>query len=177
MAGYRIKHAPAWTTAELLDLISIWGEESVQSQLPVTHRNWDTYGQIFRVLCEKGYDQDTLQCRVKIKELRQVYQKAWETNHRSGGVPKTCNFYKELNAILGGDPTSITDSPMDTSQAAERGGNPQVEILDEEVELEEDIVPPAGSPGWAGSQELFSTPEVLNAEQEDEMPGKLLWLV
>ncbi|EMP33163.1 hypothetical protein UY3_09725 [Chelonia mydas] len=164
MAGYRTKRAPAWTTAKPLDLISIWGEESVQSQLRVTHRNWGTYGHISRGLCKKGYDQDKQQYKVKIKELRQAYQKAREANHRSGGAPKTFRFYKELNAILGGDSTSIADSPVDTSEAAERGGNLEAEILDEEVELEEDVELPAGSPGGAGSQELFSTPEVLCGE-------------
>ncbi|XP_077678806.1 uncharacterized protein LOC144268090 [Eretmochelys imbricata] len=105
------------------------------------------------------------QCTAKIKEVRQAYYKAKE-NHRSGGAPKTCRFYKELNAILSGDPTSIADSPVDTSQAAERGGNLEAEILDEEVELEEDVVLPAGLPGSAGSQELFSTPQELIWEQE-----------
>ncbi|EMP37849.1 Protein CIP2A like protein [Chelonia mydas] len=169
MAGYRTIRAPTWATAELLDLISIWGEESVQSQLRVTCRNQDAYEQISQGLCKKGYDRDMQQCRAKIKELRQA-------NHCSGGAPKTCHFYKELNAILG-DPTSIADSPMDTSQAAERAGNLEAEILDEEVELEEDVEFPAGSPGGAGSQELFSTPEVLYGEKEaDEVPDKLLFV-
>ncbi|EMP28909.1 hypothetical protein UY3_13937 [Chelonia mydas] len=88
-------------------------------------------------------------------------------------------FYdSELNAILGSDPTSIASCPVDTSQAAERGGNPEAEILDEEVELEEDVELPVGLPREAGSQELLSTPEVFNREQEaDEMPDKLLWVV
>ncbi|EMP31924.1 hypothetical protein UY3_10962 [Chelonia mydas] len=58
---------------------------------------------------------------------------------------------------------------MDTLLAAERGGNPQAEILDQEVKLEEDVVLPAGLPDGAGSQELFSTTEVLNREQEADM--------
>ncbi|EMP28692.1 hypothetical protein UY3_14205 [Chelonia mydas] len=46
-------------------------------------------------------------------------------------------------------------------------------MLDEEVELEEDVELPAGLPGGAGSQELFSTPEVLYGEQEaDETPAQ-----
>nr|XP_042698026.1 uncharacterized protein LOC112059694 isoform X2 [Chrysemys picta bellii] len=106
------------------------------------------------------------QCRAKIKELRQAYHKVREANHRSSGAPKTCRFYKELNDILGGDPTSIADCPVDTSHAAESGDNLEAEIVNEEVELEEDVVLPAGSPSGAGSQELFSTPEVLNGEQE-----------
>ncbi|XP_034641258.1 uncharacterized protein LOC117884716 [Trachemys scripta elegans] len=106
------------------------------------------------------------QCRAKIKDLRQAYNKAWDENHRSGGVPKTCRFYKELNAILSGDPTSTVDNLLDTLEAAERGGNLEAEIWDEEVELEEDVELPAGLPGGSGRQELFSTPEVLNGEQE-----------
>ncbi|XP_039386727.1 zinc finger and SCAN domain-containing protein 29-like [Mauremys reevesii] len=149
----------------------MWGEESIQMLLRVTQRNWDTHGQISRGLREKGYDWDTQQCRANIKELRQAYPKAWEVNYRSDGAPKTCRFYQELNAILSGDPTSIADSPVDTSHAAERVGSSQAEILDEEVELEEDVKLPAGSPSGAGSQELLATPEVLNGEQEaDEVP-------
>ncbi|EMP32849.1 Troponin I, fast skeletal muscle [Chelonia mydas] len=65
---------------------------------------------------EKGYTRDTLQCCVKIKELRQVYQKAREVNSRSGAEPHTCQFYDELHAILGSDPTSTPTSNVDTSQ-------------------------------------------------------------
>ncbi|EMP33317.1 hypothetical protein UY3_09547 [Chelonia mydas] len=61
--------------------------------------------------------------------------------------------------------------PKDDQQEAPLGSRKRGN-LDEEVELEEDVVLPAGSPGGAGSQELFSTPEVLNGEQEaDEMLG------
>ncbi|EMP38044.1 hypothetical protein UY3_04803 [Chelonia mydas] len=58
---------------------------------------------------------------------------------------------------------------MDTSEgrkAAERGRNPEDEVIDEEVELEEDVQFPAGSPDGAGSQELFSTPEVSSQSQQ-----------
>ncbi|XP_077673919.1 uncharacterized protein LOC144265286 [Eretmochelys imbricata] len=182
MAGYHTKHYPAWTTAELLDLISIWGEEAVQSQLCLSRRKWDTYRHISRGLCKKGYDQDTLQCRAKIKELRQTYHKATEANRRSGASPKTCRFYKELNTILSGDSPSTAKRSVDTlggMDAAKRGPNPEDEVIDEEVELDEDVQLPVGSPSGAGSQELFSTPEVsgqsqqsLSGEQEagDEMP-------
>ncbi|EMP31204.1 hypothetical protein UY3_11626 [Chelonia mydas] len=90
----------------------------------------------------------------------------------------------ELDAILSSDPTSITKSPVDTSEgteAAERGSNPEDEVTDEEVVLDEDVQLPVGSPSGAGSQELFSTPEVfsqsqqlLSGEQEagDETPVK-----
>ncbi|KAG6929147.1 hypothetical protein G0U57_006231, partial [Chelydra serpentina] len=63
--------------------------EAVQSQLCSSRR---------------GHDRDTLQCRVKVKELQNAYHKAREANRHSGAAPMSCRFYKELDVILGGDP-------------------------------------------------------------------------
>nr|XP_048695942.1 uncharacterized protein LOC125632190 [Caretta caretta] len=43
---------------------------------------------------------------MKLKELRQAYQKNREANGRSGSEPQTCHFYDELHAILGGAATT-----------------------------------------------------------------------
>lgn len=122
----------------------------MQSQLRFSHRNFYIYRQISRDLCKKWYDQHTVQYRVKIKKLRQVYQAVREENRGSGVAPKTCQFYKELDAFLGDDPTSTTKNLMDTSvsleAAAERGPNPEDKIVDEEVELDNDFEPMAGHP-------------------------------
>ncbi|EMP26666.1 hypothetical protein UY3_16249 [Chelonia mydas] len=75
----------------------------------------------------------------------------------------------ELDGILGGDPTSTAKSPVDTSEGtevAERRPNPEDEVIDEEVELDEDVELPAGSTGGADTQEQFSTPEVLSQSQQ-----------
>ncbi|EMP34829.1 NADH dehydrogenase [ubiquinone] 1 alpha subcomplex subunit 10 [Chelonia mydas] len=98
--------------------------------------------QYFSRLVQKGYDRAMLQCRAKIKELRQVNHKTREADCRSGASPKTCWFYKELDAILGGDPTSIAKSPVDTlegTEAVERGPKPEDEVIDEEVELDDNV--------------------------------------
>ncbi|EMP31783.1 Transcription elongation factor A protein 1 [Chelonia mydas] len=68
-------------------------------------RNYDVFGQISRDMMERGHDRDALPCRVKVKELRNAYRKAREANSHSDAAPVTCRFYKELDAILGGDPT------------------------------------------------------------------------
>ncbi|EMP30757.1 hypothetical protein UY3_12179 [Chelonia mydas] len=67
-------------------------------------------------MTERGHDWDTLQCRVKVKELRNAYHKAQEANHHSGAVPTSCLFYKDLDAILGGDPTSTVKAIVDTQE-------------------------------------------------------------
>ncbi|EMP37296.1 Zinc finger and SCAN domain-containing protein 20 [Chelonia mydas] len=126
-----------WSNAELLDPISIWDEEAVQSQLRSSHRNYDTYRQISRCMTERGHDRDTLQCRFKVKELQNTYRKAQEANCRSGAAPMSCQFYKELDAIFGGDPTSSAKATVDTSEAfvpVESGLSQEEEILHEEGE-------------------------------------------
>ncbi|EMP40349.1 Zinc finger and SCAN domain-containing protein 20 [Chelonia mydas] len=169
MVTYCSKYSPTWTTVELLNLLSIWGEEAVQSQLPLSCWNFDTYGQISQGFCKKGYDRVMLQCRAKIKELRQVHHKVKEANHRTSASPKACPFYKELDAILSGDTTSTTKSPVDASaglEAVERGPNPEDEIVDEKVELDDNVELPMGPPSGSGSQKLFSTLEVSSQSQQ-----------
>ncbi|EMP36831.1 hypothetical protein UY3_05997 [Chelonia mydas] len=60
-------------------------------------------------MMERGHDWYALQCRVKVKELRNVYRKAREANRCSDAAPVTCRFYKELDVILGGNPTSTQE--------------------------------------------------------------------
>ncbi|EMP34366.1 hypothetical protein UY3_08479 [Chelonia mydas] len=114
MPAPRTRRSPAWSNAELLDLIGIWGEEAVQSQLLSSCRKYDTYRQISRCMVERGHDWDTLLCRVKVKELRNAYHKLREANHHSSAAPVSCWFYQELDAILGGDPTSTVKATVDT---------------------------------------------------------------
>ncbi|EMP42494.1 hypothetical protein UY3_00235 [Chelonia mydas] len=86
---------------------------------------------------------------------------------------------------LGKGTCGQAESPVDTwagLEAAERGPNPEDEVIDEEVELDDNVeLPPRLSSG-AGSQELFTTPEspsqsqqLLSGDQEarEEMPKVL----
>ncbi|EMP36182.1 Zinc finger and SCAN domain-containing protein 29 [Chelonia mydas] len=138
MAAPRSKYSHTWSTLVLLDLLSQWTEEAMWSQLHSTCRNFNTYRQISRGMLDTGYKWDIHQCRPKIKELRQAYQKARESNSHSGAVPKTCHFFKELNAILSGDPTSTVKRTMDTSAGLETA-NSRLNPKDREVELKDDV--------------------------------------
>ncbi|XP_077690046.1 zinc finger protein with KRAB and SCAN domains 2-like [Eretmochelys imbricata] len=152
----RARQAPIWSNGEVLDLISVCGEEAVQSQLCSSRRNYDIYGQRSRAMMERGHDRDTVQCRVKVKELQNAYRKACEANGRSGAVPATCRFYKELDAILGGDTTSTPRTTMDTSQpSATRREEEEEESRSEGAEVGGDTPESLE----ACSQELFSSQE------------------
>ncbi|XP_042715063.2 zinc finger and SCAN domain-containing protein 29-like [Chrysemys picta bellii] len=154
------------------------GEEAVQSQLCSSHRNYDIFRQISRAMMERGQDRDAQQCRAKVKELRNAYRKALEANRRSG-------FYKELDTILGGDPTSTPKSTMDTSEAVAAQSARQKEESGSEGAEEEGGPEPEDSSASldACSQELFSSQEegsqsqrtVLGEEQTaEEVPEATL---
>ncbi|EMP42186.1 hypothetical protein UY3_00573 [Chelonia mydas] len=143
-----------------MDLLGLWGEEAVEAQLWFSPRNVDLYEQIARGVDEKRHERDIQRCRAKIKELRQLYQNARVANCRSGVAPKTCCFYKDLHTILGGNPTSTAKSPMDTLGGLEATAsrvNPEDEVVDEEVELEEDVGQETGLFGGVASQDNFLT--------------------
>ncbi|EMP24330.1 Islet cell autoantigen 1-like protein [Chelonia mydas] len=128
MESQNRKRAPAWTEREVRDLIAVWGEESGLSELPEqevrdliavwgeesvlselrsSFRNAKTFVKISQGMKDRGHNKDPKQCRVKLKELRQAYQKTREANGRSGSEPQTCRFYDELHAILRG-PALVT---------------------------------------------------------------------
>ncbi|XP_039380646.1 zinc finger and SCAN domain-containing protein 29-like [Mauremys reevesii] len=108
-------------------------------------------------MMERSHDQNTLQCRVKVKELWSAYHKACEANHDSSASPMTCHFYKELDAIVGGDPTSTPSTTMDTSEPSSTREEEEEEKQSRSkyAEVEEDTPESLD----ACSQELFSSQE------------------
>ncbi|XP_065426220.1 zinc finger and SCAN domain-containing protein 29-like [Chrysemys picta bellii] len=164
------KRAPAWSNGELLDLISVWGEEAVQSQLRSSRRNYNTFGKVSKDMMERGHDRDALQCRIKVKELWSAYRKACDANGCSGAPPMTCRFYKELDAILGVNPTSTPSTTMDTSELVGVGGEEE----EEEEENESDGGGPDGDTPESlepCSQELFSSQEESSQSQRLVLGG------
>ncbi|XP_074819291.1 myb/SANT-like DNA-binding domain-containing protein 7 [Natator depressus] len=163
MAAQVRKRAPVWSTQETLDLLAVWGEESVQAELRTSRRNAYIYARTWR---GKGYTRDTQQCRVKIKEVRQVYQKTREANSRSGAERQTCRFYERLHAILGGDPTSTPTLSMDTSQGTQAAmGNNEEGIVEEEEEEEENVQQASRGSILPSSQDLFLILEPIPSQE------------
>ncbi|CAM4671973.1 unnamed protein product, partial [Lepidochelys olivacea] len=159
MESQNRKRAPAWTEREVRDLITVWGEESVLSELRSSFRNAKTFVKISQGMKDRGHNRDPKQCRVKLKELRQAYQKTREANSRSGSEPQTCHFYDELHAILGGSATTTPAVLFDSFNGD--GGNTEAGFGDEEDEEEEEVVDSSqqasGETGFPDSQELFLT--------------------
>ncbi|EMP39854.1 Zinc finger and SCAN domain-containing protein 20 [Chelonia mydas] len=136
MQSQNRKRAPAWTKWEVLDLISVWGEESMLSELCSKRRNAKTFQKISEAMRDRGYSRDATQCRVKLKELRQLYQKTKESNRCSRTEPQTCHFYAELHAILVGATTTTPPLSMDSGDGV-LSTMPE-DFVDGEDEEEED---------------------------------------
>ncbi|XP_077691519.1 uncharacterized protein LOC144275851 isoform X2 [Eretmochelys imbricata] len=159
MESQNRKRAPAWTEREVRDLIAVWGEESVLSELRSSFRNAKTFVKISQGMKDRGHNRDPKQCRVKLKELRQAYQKTREANGRSGSEPQTCHFYDELHAILGGSATTTPAVLFDSFNGD--GGNTEAGFGDEEDDDDDEVVDSSqrasGETGFPNSQELFLT--------------------
>ncbi|XP_073190640.1 uncharacterized protein [Lepidochelys kempii] len=104
---------------------------------------------------DRGHNKDLKQCRVKLKKLRQAYQKTREANGRSGSEPKTSRFYDELHAILGGSATTTPAVLFDSFNGG--GGNTEASFGDEEDddEVVDSSQQASGETGFPNRQELF----------------------
>ncbi|XP_073170595.1 uncharacterized protein [Lepidochelys kempii] len=149
MESQNHKRAPAWTEWEVRDLIAVSGEESVLSELRSSFRNAKTFVKISQGMKDRGHNRDPKQCRVKLKELRQAYQKTREANSCSGLEPKTCRFYDELHAIIGGSATTTPTVGFD-SVNTEAGFGDEEEIVDSSQQASRET-------SFPDSQELFLT--------------------
>ncbi|XP_074810233.1 uncharacterized protein LOC141988291 [Natator depressus] len=158
MESQNCKRAPAWTEWEVQDLIAVWGEESVLSELRSSFRNAKTFVKISQGMKDRGHNRDPKQCRLKLKEQRQAYQKTREANGRSGSEPQTCRFYDELHAILGGSATTTPAVLFDSFNGD--GGNTEAGFGDEEDDDDEVVdssQQASGETSFPDSQELFLT--------------------
>ncbi|EMP30092.1 hypothetical protein UY3_12793 [Chelonia mydas] len=176
MESQNRKRAPAWTEREVRDLIAVWGEESVLSELRSSFRNAKTFVKTSQGMKDKGHNRDPKQCRVKLKELRQAYQKTREANGRSGSEPQTCRFYDELHAILGGSATTTPVVLFDSFSGD--GGNTEAGFEDEEDDDDDDEVvdssqQASGETGFPDSQELFLTLDLAMQYHVCQHPGDI----
>ncbi|XP_003229048.3 uncharacterized protein LOC100566453 [Anolis carolinensis] len=95
-----------WRLAETRALLDIWGQQNVQDALQVMHRNLEVFEEIADEMMARGHDRNAEECRAKVKMMRLKFKEVLAHNKKSGNAPKTCLFYKELEAILLRDASS-----------------------------------------------------------------------
>ncbi|EMP26834.1 hypothetical protein UY3_16083 [Chelonia mydas] len=140
MESQNRKRAPAWTEWEVRDLIAVWGEESMLSELRSSFRNAKTFVKISQGMKDRGHNRDPKQCRVKVKEL--------------GGsatiTPTVC--FDSVNGEGGNTEAGFGDKEDDdevvdsSQQASGETGFPDSQELFLTLDLER--VPPEPTQGW-----------------------------
>ncbi|KAM7166308.1 uncharacterized protein RBU57_007199 [Macrochelys suwanniensis] len=167
MESQNRRRAPAWTECEVRDLIAVWGDETMLAELQSKRRNANTYAKVSKGMQDRGYNRDAQQCRIKIKELRQAYQRTRDANGRSGSEPQTCHLYDELHAILGGAASTIPpmfyDSVSGSSETTEEHFREE-EDDDNDAENSTQTQQGSGEALFPDSQELFLTLEPVPYE-------------
>lgn len=130
-----------WSKVETMKLIEVWGEESIQSQLEGCSRNKHIYEKISKKLEEAGYERTGIQCRDKVKKLRQEYKKIKDKMTKTGEEGKkrlidSWDYYEPLDAILGNRPATkppvVIDSAADDiiADEIENDGGEELTISD-----------------------------------------------
>ncbi|KAK7175607.1 hypothetical protein R3I93_002515 [Phoxinus phoxinus] len=95
-----------WSVEETSCLINIWAEAHVAQLLERTHKNTDVFNMFTERMKERGYERSPAQCRVKVKKLRQhEVRDALNKSGNSGEEKEKCQWYDELDKILGTRPT------------------------------------------------------------------------
>ncbi|XP_048345374.1 uncharacterized protein LOC125428779 isoform X2 [Sphaerodactylus townsendi] len=138
----------AWKERETLDLLSIWGEETIQEALANTHRNLEVYDRVAKQMSALGHKRSAVECRTKTKAMRHEYKRVVTHNRISGNSPASCPFFRELDQILRGDAWV---------------GPPRVS---RSLTLEVQVNPPRPQECCRGAEELFSHDLVI-IKQED----------
>ncbi|CAH2325746.1 1-aminocyclopropane-1-carboxylate synthase 1 [Pelobates cultripes] len=102
--GKKYERGSNWSDPEVVELLQLWGNESVQMELESCLRNQHVFNRIADVLREKGIHRTGDQCREKIKKMKLEYRRLKENSKtmRSGRAWK---FYEVMDRVLTHRPT------------------------------------------------------------------------
>ncbi|XP_029008960.1 1-aminocyclopropane-1-carboxylate synthase-like protein 1 [Betta splendens] len=95
-----------WTDPEIVELLQLWSDESVQLELESSLRNQRVFDRIAHILREKGIYRTGDQCREKIKKMKLEYRRI-KDNHKM----RSWKFYDVMDRVLANRP-AITYSSL-----------------------------------------------------------------
>ncbi|XP_067437306.1 uncharacterized protein zgc:113263 isoform X3 [Thunnus thynnus] len=90
-----------WSDEETLNLLDIWGKDSVQRALKGCLKNRHIFTQIAQKMAERGYMRTVQQCQTRIKRLKKCFRK----NNR-GNSRLEYKYYEQLERVLGSSASS-----------------------------------------------------------------------
>ncbi|XP_013874664.1 trihelix transcription factor GT-3a, partial [Austrofundulus limnaeus] len=157
-----------WNNEETLCLLDIWTDEHITNLLEKTHKNAVVFSMFSEKMKERGFKRSPEQCRIKVKKLRQSYQKARDALDKSGssGEEKDkCPWFGELDKILGTRPTvcpvDIIETNTPLADNTSSGNTSSENTSSENTSFESTPSPPTTS----------NSVEVENNDEETEEPS------
>ncbi|KAM8892320.1 1-aminocyclopropane-1-carboxylate synthase-like protein 1 isoform 2-T2 [Spinachia spinachia] len=112
--GRRHERGSNWTDPEIVELLQLWSDESVQIELESSLRNQRVFDRIAHILREKGIYRTGDQCREKIKKMKLEYRRI-KDNHKM----RSWKFYDVMDRVLANRP-AITYSSMGGAVVAQQ---------------------------------------------------------
>ena len=137
-----------WSKEQILKLIEIWGQETIQKQLQECKRNQSIFEEVAKQMREAGYERTFQQCREKIKKLKGDYRKEKDKHNKTGEGRTNWDYFEAMDAILGHRPATVV---IDTSESA----TPALETQEKDEEGEQ---PAANESDGTGSMNSSTTP-------------------
>ncbi|XP_051916007.1 1-aminocyclopropane-1-carboxylate synthase-like protein 1 isoform X2 [Hippocampus zosterae] len=101
-----------WTDQEIVELLQLWSEDSIQIELESSLRNQRVFDRIALILREKGMFRTGDQCREKIKKMKLEYRRI-KDNHKS----RSWKFYDVMDRVLANRPALTSSTQGETFDA------------------------------------------------------------
>lgn len=104
--GRRHERGSNWTDPEIVELLQLWSDESVQVELESSLRNQRVFDRIAHILRERGIYRTGDQCREKIKKMKLEYRRI-----KDNLKMRSWKFYDVMDRVLANRP-AITYSSL-----------------------------------------------------------------
>nr|BBA49219.1 zinc finger and SCAN domain-containing protein 29-like [Oryzias latipes] len=105
-----------WSDDEVKCLLSLWGDETMQTELQDHYHNKFLFEDISTNMGRQGFKRSWLDCRQKIKNLKYKYRSVKDHNNKSGNSCETFLFYDKMEGILGDRPSFRPPELLDTTR-------------------------------------------------------------
>lgn len=101
--GKKYERGSNWSDPEVVELLQLWADESVQMELESCLRNQHVFNRIAEVLRGKGIHRTGDQCREKIKKMKLEYRRIKDNNKICRGG-RTWKFFEVMDRVLSNRP-------------------------------------------------------------------------
>ncbi|XP_030620942.1 1-aminocyclopropane-1-carboxylate synthase-like protein 1 isoform X2 [Chanos chanos] len=102
--GKKHERGSNWSDQEVVELLQLWSDESVQIELESCLRNQHVFNRIAEVMQGKGILRTGDQCREKIKKLKLEYRRIKE-NQKTMRSGRSWKFYEVMDRVLTNRPS------------------------------------------------------------------------